>query len=291
MERIEGAIARSLKDKEAGEKKKKSKVKMVGAPTHQTPPEQDYRTSAPAKPRTPTLKEASPIIYSRTATEKVDSVILEKNHIITHDKSDFRGVAYDQLRTHILQVMAENGWRTLAITSPTPECGKTVTAINLAYSISHLPDQSVLLVDFDLRRPSVAKYMGLSERPGISDYFAGNKSLEDILVNPGAERLVVMPNNEAMGGASEILGMERTRKLVQELRSRYENRKIIFDLPPILTTDDVLAFLPAVDAVLLVVASGKSTASEVDGAKRLIDHHPMVGSVLNFGHLENKGYY
>lgn len=254
-------------------------------------PTTGWDAAAPQEPKPNKRKDQSKISYTQTRVVHIDPAVLEENRIVAHDKLDLRSLAYDQLRTHILQTMDENGWRTLAVTSPTPMCGKTVTAINLAYSISYLADQTVLLADFDLRRPSVAQYMGIPEGPGLSDYLNGKEQLADCLVNPSAERLVVLPSFHPLGNASELLAADGTRALVRDIRRRYNNRKIVFDLPPILTTDDVQAFLPAVDCVLLVVASGSSKANEVRMARRLLAKHNLVGAVMNYGELEMTGYY
>ena len=254
-------------------------------------PTSGWDAATPQEPKPNKRKDQSKIAYTQTRVVHINPAVLEENRIVAHDKMDLRSLAYDQLRTHVLQTMDENGWRTLAVTSPTPMCGKTVTAINLAYSISYLADQTVLLADFDLRRPSVAQYMGIPEGPGLSDYLNGKEQLADCLVNPSAERLVVLPSFHPLGNASELLAADGTRALVRDIRRRYNNRKIVFDLPPILTTDDVQAFLPAVDCVLLVVASGSSKANEVRMARRLLAKHNLVGAVMNYGELEMTGYY
>lgn len=217
--------------------------------------------------------------------------ILEKNKIVAHNKLDERCIAYDQLRTHVLQTMSENGWRTLAVTSPTEGCGKTVTAINLAFAVARSADQTVMLVDFDLRRPNIAKYLGIKPRAGLSDLFQGRADIEDVMVQPTPTRLSILPNFEPISHTSEVLGSESTKKLIDKMRGRYSNRILIFDLPPLLTFDDVVAFLPTVDCTLLVTISGETLTSDIEASRQILGRHPLVGGVLNFGEHEKRKYY
>lgn len=141
-------------------------------------------------------------------------------------------------------------------TSPSLGNGKTVTAINLAISLAREVNQTVLLVDLDLKRPAIGRYFVDGPTRGISDYVSHDAELADLLIHPGIERLVVLPGNESFAHSSEILSSPRMTQLVEELKSRYEDRLIIFDMPPVLASDDVIAFLPYLDAVMLVAEDG-----------------------------------
>ncbi len=221
------------------------------------------------------------IKYKQTRVVHLDPSQLERNRIISFSKSDVRTVAFDRLRTQVLRTMRDYGWRTLAITSPTAGCGKTTVALNLAFSIAHQTEQTVLLADFDLRDPQVAEYLGLPESPSLVDYLNGDVPISDVFVNPGIPRLTLLPNHKAVLNAAETLMTRKLQNMVSDIRDRYESRMVIFDLPPLLTTDDALAFLPQVDCVLLVVASGQSTKSEVRTALNLLQDTEVLGSVLN----------
>lgn len=221
------------------------------------------------------------IKYKQTRIVHLDPQHLEKNRIISFSKSDARTVSFDRLRTQVLRTMRDFGWRTLAITSPTAHCGKTTVALNLALSIAHQTEQTVVLADFDLRDPQIADYLGLPESPSLVDYLNGDVSLSDVFVNPGIPRLTLLPNHKAVLNAAETLMTRKMSDLVSDIRNRYESRMVIFDLPPLLTTDDALAFLPQVDCVLLVVANGESTKSEVKEALNLLQNTEVLGSVLN----------
>ena len=106
--------------------------------------------------------EPSSDIHAEIQEIEISSAHLQSKRIVAHNGSDQRSRPYDMLRTQVLQSMSVGGWRVLGVTSPTPGCGKTLTAINLALSIARLPEQSVVLVDLDLQKPQVANSLGLA---------------------------------------------------------------------------------------------------------------------------------
>jgi capsular exopolysaccharide synthesis family protein len=231
------------------------------------------------------------IVYKQTRVVDLDLAYLEDNRIITMDAEDPNSISFDILRTQVLAKMEANNWRTLAITSPTPECGKTVVAINLALSIAKQTDYTALLVDFDLRRPRIAAYLGLPNEFTLADYLEGKIDLNDVLVNPGIPRFVVMPNHRAIRKSTEILTSRRVKSLVEDLRDRYDQRICIFDLPPLQATDDAMAFIPQVDCVLMVVASGETKPAEVKECRRQLQSSNLLGVVLNKVQEAATGYY
>jgi len=246
---------------------------------------------APAGRSAAVEQETDQITYSETRVVNMDPRHLEANRIIAQNKNDPRTSSFDLLRTQVVRAMKENGWKTLAIVSPTPACGKTVVAINLAISIAQQPEHTSLLVDFDLRRPKVAEYMGFPAGPSLAEFVRGDVAMNSVLVNPGLPRLVVMPNQGVVGNASELLAGSWTQGLVTELRNRYPSRFVVFDLPPLLATDDAIAFLPYVDCALLVVANGMNTTSEVEESMRMLKSTAVLGAVLNKADVTNRTYY
>ena len=178
--------------------------------------------------------------------------------------------------------LRENDWNVLGVTSPDQGEGKTLTAVNLAVSLAMETTQTVLLVDANLRNPSVHEVFGLDDCPGLADYLLDNQPLEDLLVHPGIGRFVLLPGGRAISNSTEILTSPKMLALVEELKHRYPSRIVIFDLPPLLHTADVLAFSPYTDALLLVVEEGKTTVDEVRRALSLVkDSRPVLGTVLN----------
>jgi exopolysaccharide/PEP-CTERM locus tyrosine autokinase len=198
-----------------------------------------------------------------------------------YDKGPFVD-AFKILRTQVLHRLRENSWNVLGVTSPGYGEGKTLTAVNLAVSLAMETAQTVLLVDANLRHPSVHEVFGLDDCPGLVDYLLDNQPLEDLLVHPGIGDFVLLPGGRAVSNSTEILTSPKMLALVEELKHRYPSRIVIFDLPPLLHTADVLAFSPYTDALLLVVEEGKTTTEEVQRALSLVKNsRPVLGTVLN----------
>lgn len=223
------------------------------------------------------------ISYTQTRTVGLYPGWLRQNRIITGDTRDDYARAYKVLRTQVSQRMRSHGWRTLAVTSPGPREGKTMTAINLSVSLALEASHTVLLVDTDLHQPSVHTYFGFDVEFGLRDHLQEAVPIEQILVHPDIRRLVVLPGGAPMTNSSEMLSSPTMLRLVQELKRRYPSRLVIFDLPPVLTSDDVLAFAPYVDASLLVIEEGKTLREDAARAAELLQasNQNLIGTVLN----------
>lgn len=238
-----------------------------------------------------TENELGMISYLNTPVIKLDSAHLEKNRIVAQSKSDMNSYSFDSLRTQIIQKMEENNWRTIAVVSPTPQSGKTLISINLAISIAHQPQKTAILVDFDLRRPKVASYLGIHTEKSMNDYLQNKAQLKDIMINPGIERLVVVPTMKPVSKSAETLSSNKVTNLISELRDRYDSRIVIFDCPPVLNSDDAMVLLPQVDCILLVIANGMSTQSEIEETLHHLPKDNLLGIVLNKAEIESKAYY
>jgi Mrp family chromosome partitioning ATPase len=188
---------------------------------------------------------------------------------------------YRVLRAQVLQRMKKMGMQTLGVTSARPGDGRSTTAANLAISIALDVNQTVLLADLNLREPSIHRKFGIEPKHGVEDYLRGECELKDCLVNPGMQRLVILPARVSKGDAAEMLTSPRMTALCKELRSRYADRVIIFDLPSILESGETLGFLPNVDGVLFVARSGRTTKAELDRAADLLKNNQIVGTLLN----------
>lgn len=221
------------------------------------------------------------IHYTHTKSVKVSREFLRSQRIIAgYDPCAFVD-AYKVLRTKVLQRMREQNWNALAVTSPGPGCGNSLTAANLAIALALEVHQTVLLVDANLRKPAVHRYFGITPAYGLGDYLLDNVPIERILVNPeNIGRFVILPGNRPLLESSELLSSPKMARLVEELKSRYPSRFIVFDLPH-LATADALAFSPFVDAVLMVVQEGGTTRDEMAQAIESIASVPLLGVVLN----------
>jgi protein-tyrosine kinase len=223
-----------------------------------------------------------PIVYTRTRSLDIPISVLRQRRVMSaYDKGPFVD-AIKILRTQVIHRLRENNWNVLGVTSPGHGEGKTLTAVNLAASLAMETTQTVLLVDANLRNPSIHEVFGLKDCPGLADYLLDDQPVEDLLVHPGIGRFVLLPGGRAISNSTEILTSPKMLALVEEFKHRYPSRIVIFDLPPLLHTADVLAFSPYTDALLLVVEEGKTTTEEVRRALSLVKtSRPILGTVLN----------
>lgn len=222
------------------------------------------------------------IQYTRTREFAPSAELLESNRIIDSNKPSAAATAFRMLRTQVLHRMNEHHWRSLAVLSPCIDDGKTTTAINLAISLANDHRHTVLLVEFDLKRPSLAQRLGIVPEMGSDDVLRGSAGVGESLYHPkGFDRLVVMPARAPMDHSSETLAGPHCRELVAELRERYPDRILVFDLPPVLGCDDALAFAPLIDCALVVVGEGKTRRDDLLRCMELLRNIPIVGTVLN----------
>jgi protein-tyrosine kinase len=245
-------------------------------------------TGGPLRPETGLPTQ---ITYTNTRVFAPDASALEAKRIINPFGSDAAAAAFRMLRTQVLQRMDENGWRTLAVLSPGMNDGKTTTAINLAVSLASDRRHTVLLVDCDLRRPAIGSTLGINPEFGLDDLLRGQARVEQCLYHPyGFDRLVVLPARAALESSSEALAGPPGRELVADLRGRYPERIIVFDLPPVLGADDALAFSPLVECGLVVIAERATRRDDLLRCMELLRKTPLLGTVLNKATDIRSGY-
>lgn len=218
----------------------------------------------------------------------LDPVHLERHRMISAAREDPSHAAFDVLRTRLLQALADNGWRRVAVTSPTKNCGKSFVAANLALSLSRSETVRTLLLDADLRHPSLAKLLGVADPGPISDLLRGRTRPDLHVVRFEENALGVGPNlglalNDRQDrNAAELLQAPEAAAALARLDTVLRPDVMLFDLPPALYHDDVLALRDRYDGVLLVVGGGLTRPDEItEVSRRLADHTPLLGVVLN----------
>jgi protein-tyrosine kinase len=221
------------------------------------------------------------IHYTYTRKVAVEMNSLRRYRLTVNGSDQALGEAYKLLRTHVLHRTKREGRNTLMVTSPLPNEGKTLTTINLAIAISQKVGQTVLLVDCDLRNPSIHRYLDLPSGPGLVDYLISGHPIAECLVHPeGMANLVVLPAGKSTSEAAELLGSPVMVDLVKELKHFYPDRYVLFDLPPLLFADP-LAFAPLVDGIILIAEAGRTPREEIVRAIELLKDFPILGFVLN----------
>jgi capsular exopolysaccharide synthesis family protein len=216
--------------------------------------------------------------------------IMYKNHIITPRIDPVIQTAYKMLRTRILQRMRANMWQTISVTSAAQGDGKSISSINLALSLAGDVNHNVCLVDLDLRHSSVASYLGLKPKLGISDCLERNVPVEDALIKTDIDRLVVLPNVRTVTHSSELISSPKMHEIAAKLASD-PARIVVYDMPPLLAADDMLAFEPIVDSILLVVAEGTTRRTDTMKAFELLEGSNVIGTVLNRSDERTAAYY
>jgi protein-tyrosine kinase len=219
-----------------------------------------------------------------------DQKHLTENRIVTFARSHKAHFTFDILRTKILRRLRENNWTSIAVTSPTPGCGKTVVSLNLAFSFSHLQDFHTAVIDLDMRKPRIADTLGIYGSYSIESLLRGQASVEDsFLVANG--NIAIAPNSHSVPDAAELLQSSGATTALAKINGTLKPDVLIYDMPPMLANDDVLAFLPNVDCVLLVAAAESGTINEIDLCESTISSHSNVlGVVLNKCRYEPERY-
>jgi protein-tyrosine kinase len=186
---------------------------------------------------------------------------------------------YRSLRTRLKR--AENGraLRAIAITSPSKGDGKSLTAANLALTMAQEFQERVLLIDADLRRPSVHRLFGIAEGPGLADVLMSAAELEEALVAVPDHHLTLLPAGAPPSHPAELLGSATMRRVTDTLRTRFD--RILIDVPPVAPLADLHILTPLVDGVLMIVRAGVTSKPAIERALSGLDASKVLGLVLN----------
>jgi capsular exopolysaccharide synthesis family protein len=222
-----------------------------------------------------------------------DEDCLTKYRVVAALQDAPERTAYKVLRTRVLQRLRASQFNVIGITGAGPGEGKTLTAINFAYSLAQDVNHQVVLLDLDLRRPSVHEYLGINPPRDLSNLLDGSATLEEVLVCPNANRLAVMTCQTPVRDSSETLSSPEMAAIIHQLRNLGQRTITVVDLPPVLASDDVIAFSPLVDALLLVVGQGRCRREDLRDTQELLREAEILGVVLNRSREKSAtaGYY
>lgn len=198
--------------------------------------------------------------------------------VVQHDPA---ARSFDLLRTRLVQTLKAHGWQRVAIASPTSGCGATFTAINLALSLSRVPHSRNMLIDLNLRRPGVAAGLGITSRASIRPFLAGAVPAERHLKRLG-DNLALGLNGMSEAHASDLLHDREATETLDRMLARLRPDVVLYDLPPVLEHDDLAAFLPHVDGVLLIADGTQTQARHIAACERILDGQTnLLGVILN----------
>jgi len=240
-------------------------------------------------------EEWRPPVYSESTRIGLNKSTILDNRCVCIEPTSPEIDCYKVLRTKIQLLTKQKGWNTVMITSPQPAEGKTLTSINLALTFSKVYNQTVLLVDCDLRHQNVHKLLGFPSDSGLMNYLLKDQPLEELIIWPSVDKLTLISGGQTSDNSSELLGSPRMKTLVQEMKSRYEDRYVIFDTSPVLIGDDAIALAHYIDSIIMVVEEGRTSIKDVKKALEMLPQEKFLGFVLNrqSGALADKyyGYY
>ncbi|MFV0243676.1 MAG: CpsD/CapB family tyrosine-protein kinase [Qingshengfaniella sp.] len=278
MERLQEALSRA--------RERRAKAVAEGLPA---------AAADSAAPKKPVLRggarneEAIREAWAALPTLRINESHFAANRIVSYfggkDASPM-----DMLRTKLVQQAKANGWRRIAITSPSPRCGKTTVSANLAFSLARQADLRTLLVETDLRRPALARTLGIAEPYSLARVLSGQENISDHMVRFGTN-VAFATNHVSTSNPAELLHSARARAILAEIEATYAPDLILFDTAPLLSSDDTLGLMESVDAALLVAAAEVSTIEEIDVAEReLAEVTQVIGVVLNKSRYASAGY-
>ncbi len=189
---------------------------------------------------------------------------------------------YNRLRSLIVKLSKGDAFRNaLLVTSTVSDEGKTLTALNLSIALAREYDHTVLLVDSDLRRPSVHRYLGIQPEVGLIQCLRGEASLSSALIKTGIGKLVVLPAGGTVNDPVDILSSNRMKEIVHELKNRYPDRFVIFDSPPALSFADAQVLANIVDGTIFVVREGVVNGKQLQKTLDYFNNNNLLGVVFN----------
>lgn len=209
-----------------------------------------------------------------------DADRMERNRLVAMSPGT-GSTPFDVMRTNLIRHMREHDWTRVAVTSPGGGVGKTTTCINLALSLARQKELRVVVLELDLRRPSIQKTLGVQPAGNLSDVMRGTIAPEDGLVRI-RPNLAIGMNSEPASNPAELLSSSQAAAAIDAIEIRYRPDVVLLDMPPVLVIDDALAFLDQVDCALMVAAAEQTTVAEIDRAgKAVADHTKVLGVILN----------
>ena len=251
--------------------------------------ESGQQTSKPRGKQGSKMPAPSIDAWQSAAAADIKPRVARKNRLISFTGGHEAG-PYDMLRSRILQQAESNGWKRIALVSSHSGCGKTTTAANLAFSFGRQADLKVILFDLDLRRAGLAKILGLTCAHNMGDVLKGEVAFSDHAMRFGSNVMLGL-NDGPVKNSSELLQSQRTQEILNEIDDIYKPDIMLFDMPPLMASDDNVGFLKNVDCAILLVEADKTTVDQIDVAERqLAELTNVMGVVLNKARYTDGAY-
>jgi protein-tyrosine kinase len=188
---------------------------------------------------------------------------------------------YRKLKTMVLKLTKKDFRNILAVTSPLGGEGKSITSINLAVMLAQEYGQTVLLIDADLRKPSLAGYLGVETAAGLADCLADKLDVGSAMVKTGIPKLSFLSAGRTILNPAELLSSYRMKEFIAEIKHRYQDRYVIIDTPPLLPFAEAHDLALLVDGVIFVVREGAATVKGIADAFEMLKGTNVLGAVYN----------
>ena len=275
MSRIDNAIEKATKQRQAAAPRTEESSVEIPAEEAQTIPEvkSEHITPAPDAP----LELNNPFL------------------VTAHDDTGPASEQYRKLKSSLVKLSQLDRFdKSLMVTSATGGEGKTLTSLNLAISLAQEFDHTVLLVEADIRCPSVMKYLGLEASIGLTDCVLDGIDVGEALVKTGIGKLTILPAGRSVPNPVELFSSNRMQELLSEIKNRYPDRYVIVDTTPILPFAEPQYIANAVGGVLFVVREGYTSTDKMNKGLAMLKNHNLLGVVCNAvrqTHDNRYGYY
>ena len=254
-------------------------VRRKDDPGQEAPPE----TTAPESPDLANRERVGWVspAYTQSRTIRLNPLAAAANRCVGALPCSADVEAYKVLRTQILQKTAEGGGRTIMVTSALASEGKTTTAINLAFAFAREFKQTVLLLDCDLRHQRIHDLLGIKSDKGLANHLLNDEPISNLIIWPGFEKLTLISGGRTIQNSAEVLGSQRMKEMLHDMKTRYPDRYIFIDAPAILSNADSSTLAPQVDHILMVVAAGITPLADVRKALEVLPADKVLGLILN----------
>ncbi len=230
-----------------------------------------------------------PLLHARLANSNTQD--LDDKLIMHHAPQSLEASFFKVLKTNLLFPAVGKPAKSILVTSAIPGDGKSFISANIAISIAQGIEEHVLLIDCDMRRPTIHKYFGISQEPGLSSFLTNENDIAPYLVKTSIAKLTVLPSGQPPTNPTELLTATKMKNLLEQVKLRYDDRFIVLDSPPPSMAPETTAIAKQVDGVLLVVRAGKTPKDAVSNIIELIGKEKIVGIVLNDCEQSVKKYY
>lgn len=237
----------------------------------------------------------APLIPTRSQTVEFAWGSAEARRRLVHgfDSRNASSRTFNLIRSKLVALQRERGWRMLGIVSATPNVGKSFVSANLAAAMSRDPRFQTCLIDLDLRRGTIKDIFGIDTDRTIVEYLEEAESADALPgFAPQGQELVIIPSHAGDVHSGELLACERATALFRAMRNSDDTRFFVCDLPPVFANDDASIIMESLDGYVIVAQDGKTTQREVEAAVDMLGHERLAGVVLNKyrGGLVSEGY-